>query len=62
VRELLPAMPAKLLELYLALHKLLVLARPVIDILALTAREFYQLFLSHGRGTIPDDATVVNYA
>jgi len=42
-----PAPLAVLFELYLALHELLVLARPVIDALAFIAREFDESVLGH---------------
>ena len=35
------------LELYFALDKLLVLARPIVDAAAFSAREFYELILGH---------------
>jgi hypothetical protein len=39
---------AELLELDLALDKLAILARPVVDVLALLARKFDELILGHG--------------
>jgi|CXWL01.1.fsa_nt_gi hypothetical protein len=41
VHLLFTAVAAILLKLDFALHKLLILARPIVDFLALGAREFY---------------------
>jgi hypothetical protein len=43
---------AEFLELYLALHELLVLAGPVVYSLAISTRDFYELFLSHSHDTL----------
>ena len=47
MRGLLATPLAVLLQLDLALHELLVLARPVVDTLALLAGELDELFLGH---------------
>jgi hypothetical protein len=52
VRRLLPTPLAKLLELDFLRHELLVLAGPIVDVLARRALEFDELILRHG-GTIP---------
>jgi len=50
VDGLLPAPLAEFLKLDLTFNKFLVLARPVVDALAISARKFNKLFLCHMRG------------